>query len=83
MSELYIYQNARCNDKEKSSLTCSHKPTGCPYPKPDKLFPRPHILFFKINFNIILSLGIGLQVSFIQPPPRRHYIRFSLYSFLK
>ena len=72
----------------EGSLTCSHKPTACPYPEPYELIPRPHILFFKINFNIILSLRIGLQVSFIQPPPslpppRRPYMHFSLYSFVK
>jgi len=65
----------------EGSLTCSHKPTACPYPEPDELIPRPHILFFKINFNIILSLGIGLQVSFIHPHPHpADPIRICLYT---
>jgi len=38
------------------SLQFSQQPTTCPYPKPDEPSPGPAKHFFKIHFNIILTL---------------------------
>jgi hypothetical protein len=56
------------------SLSCSHKPTSCPYPGPDKSSSRPNSYLLKIHLNIIFlsmprssKLTLSLTLSHLKP----------------
>jgi hypothetical protein len=40
----------------ESSLLCSHEPDIGLYPEADESKTHPYTLFFKINFNVLLSM---------------------------
>jgi hypothetical protein len=46
----------------EGSLPCSQEPVTGPYPESDQSSPY-HLILFKINFNIILPLRLGLPIT--------------------
>jgi hypothetical protein len=46
--------------KPSGSLPCSQEPATLHYHEPHESSPHAHILFFKINFNIIIPFRLGL-----------------------